>query len=406
LIKASFHQPSFKPSQIKRLTDKKATKKAILENIKSWLINDTKAQDKVLFYYSGHGGQIEDQPPIDESGTYGDKLDETLAPSDTYEVKTAGKTQFANMILDDTLKILFKHLEKKGVEVLIIIDSCHSGTVTRDFNDVWETEMVKSISPPQPKPVSFATVIGTRGYQRSKNEPSFMDDLNDTPLRTVWSAVSPAQLAFVNQNKEMGVFTHLLVEGLKQDTDNKISNAELFSYIQKGSSKYCNEVSAECALNQGALTPMLEISPNKRLASFSQSGFTLPPAANDDTIFESSFSSLNWQGLKVKIKQGKTLSLNQSIRIDVENTSHKKGQLILLDHRADGQLIQLYPNKHCNKNKHCTKKPFEKSNKFYLPRNKQWGFSIKASVKGKSEIIALLIHDKVNLADIYSKTKG
>jgi metacaspase-1 len=98
-------------------TDARATRESILANFQ-WLIADAKKGDVLVFYYSGHGSQV-----ADTSGDELDKADDTICPHD---YATAG------MIRDDDFRKLLTGLPA-GVNLEIILDSCHSGTGTREL---------------------------------------------------------------------------------------------------------------------------------------------------------------------------------------------------------------------------------------------------------------------------------
>ncbi len=70
------------------------------------------AGDTVLITYSGHGGQLPDK-----SGDESDGLDETWVLYD-------------GMILDDLLHQAYAAF-RKGVRIIVLSDSCHSGTVIK-----------------------------------------------------------------------------------------------------------------------------------------------------------------------------------------------------------------------------------------------------------------------------------
>ena len=97
------------------LTDQsivKPTKSNIIEALKTLFVN-SKVGDTLIFYYSGHGSQINDTDN-DEV----DKLDEVLVPLDYL---TQG------VITDDELFNLIKI--KNGVTFYGFTDCCHSGTI-------------------------------------------------------------------------------------------------------------------------------------------------------------------------------------------------------------------------------------------------------------------------------------
>jgi len=99
------------------LTDQRATRAAILDGLK-WLVKGAKKGDTIVFHYAGHGSQV-----ADLSGEEIDQKDETICPHD---YATAG------MIKDDDFRAIFKGIAP-GVNLDVILDSCHSGTGTREL---------------------------------------------------------------------------------------------------------------------------------------------------------------------------------------------------------------------------------------------------------------------------------
>jgi len=77
--------------------------------------DELRAGDMLFLTYSGHGGQVDNvNPEIDDED---DQLDETWCLYD-------------RELIDDELFALFARFQA-GVRVLVLSDSCHSGTVTR-----------------------------------------------------------------------------------------------------------------------------------------------------------------------------------------------------------------------------------------------------------------------------------
>lgn len=105
------------PATMRILTDRRATRAAILEGLQ-WLVTGAKRGDTLVFHYSGHGSQV-----ADVGGDEIDGKDETICPHDF-----AAK----GMIKDDDLLAVFRGLAP-GVNLDVILDSCHSGTGTREL---------------------------------------------------------------------------------------------------------------------------------------------------------------------------------------------------------------------------------------------------------------------------------
>jgi len=95
------------------LIDAKVTSTNFTEYMGNY-ISEAKAGDWIVGTYSGHGSSV---PDID--GDEADGKDECICLYDRF-------------YLDDEIRVLFSKLPE-GVNLVFISDSCHSGTVTRDF---------------------------------------------------------------------------------------------------------------------------------------------------------------------------------------------------------------------------------------------------------------------------------
>lgn len=99
------------------LTDAAATREAVVAAVNAMLAQSQRG-DVVVFYYAGHGSQRRNT--LNNSPS---KLDQTIVVAD------------ANIgafdIRDKELARLFNPFLDKGVELILIFDSCHSGSITR-----------------------------------------------------------------------------------------------------------------------------------------------------------------------------------------------------------------------------------------------------------------------------------
>lgn len=100
---------------VTKLLDNQATKTAMNAAITN-LIQSAMSEDTLVITYSGHGTWVPDS-----SGDEPDGRDEGLCP---YDIGTVGP------LLDDQIRQMFAH-RAAGVRILLISDSCHSGSVTR-----------------------------------------------------------------------------------------------------------------------------------------------------------------------------------------------------------------------------------------------------------------------------------
>lgn len=104
--------------QVSQLLDAQASKAAMVTAINE-LIGGAAPKDSIAITYSGHGTWVPDQ-----NGDEPDGRDEALCPCDV------GSGQ---VLLDDEIRTMFAK-RAPGVRVLLISDSCFSGSVTRGDN--------------------------------------------------------------------------------------------------------------------------------------------------------------------------------------------------------------------------------------------------------------------------------
>jgi hypothetical protein len=109
----------FAPSGIRTLTDADAAKPNVLSHL-VWLAEGAKAGDRLVLQFSGHGSFT-----IDLDGDEPDGYDELLCLygyPDEY-------------LLDDEVREWVATVDE-GVDLTVIFDSCHSGTMTREVPGV------------------------------------------------------------------------------------------------------------------------------------------------------------------------------------------------------------------------------------------------------------------------------
>ncbi len=106
----------FPGENITKLIDAEATRRRILTALRK-IVSETSARDVIYIHYSGHGSQVKDL-----NGDEDDGVDETLVPHD-------GRTPGVADIVDDEIDAILSQL--KTDDVVIVLDSCHSGTGTR-----------------------------------------------------------------------------------------------------------------------------------------------------------------------------------------------------------------------------------------------------------------------------------
>lgn len=117
----------FTDGQIRTLTDEQATSTRVVAEMNGWLRNGVKPEDRVVFYYSGHGSQVPDF-----NGDEPDGVDEVLVTHDMQRGRRNGRATLNGVVIDDQIdEMLAKNPSRN---VVVIVDACHSGTVTRSFS--------------------------------------------------------------------------------------------------------------------------------------------------------------------------------------------------------------------------------------------------------------------------------
>jgi len=112
---------------------------AHLENVKKHLRSvgqSCRPGDYYIIYYTGHGVRVKDV-----SGDEDDGHDEAFAL-----VTPAGKIDYSKFLIDDDFAEIVCAATPDGVNILVITDCCHSGTIA-DFNQpCWGKKMALSMS--------------------------------------------------------------------------------------------------------------------------------------------------------------------------------------------------------------------------------------------------------------------
>ena len=119
----SVTHPIYPAAQIKKLTDKAATKKGIVQQLE-WLLEGIEAGDQILFHYSGHGAQLPCQKIAGDVWEEKDGLDEIICP---YDFDGSNATA----LRDNEFAQIFSKIPK-GVHFIWISDSCHAEDLSRD----------------------------------------------------------------------------------------------------------------------------------------------------------------------------------------------------------------------------------------------------------------------------------
>ena len=195
-----------------KLTNELATRQAIIDGFEQHLCQ-ADSDDVVLFYYAGHGSQ-EPAPKV-FSHLERDGNIETLVCHDS-------RANGVRDLADKELNYLIEQVAKKDPHILIILDSCHSGTATRD------PDVVERRTNPNPQPRDLKDFIFPQEWLEQRLSKSYQ-----RPRHIAISACRDFQTAKEHtgsDGKRHGAFSYFLTEALKR-TNGGLSYANLVQDI-------------------------------------------------------------------------------------------------------------------------------------------------------------------------------
>lgn len=392
----------YRTDEIAVLKDGQATRKNLLRTMENWLVRSTKAGDKVFIYFSGHGSQLPDKNDDEKDG-----LDETLSPIDTTK-------DGRNQITDDEFGAILAKMADR--DLTVIIDSCHSGTISRGA-------AADSADTSQDQARTFIPDLSTRSggptpdqVDAHRGEASFLKSANK--LR-IWSAASANQFSW--DTLDGGIFTRNFINGVgkKQADKNKngtVTHAELIAYLRTEAATYC-KTNPRCS--QLGFTPTLESHPSALaraivpVAAEPEGTAEAKPepapekekpeasenaaAAAADVLVQS-----NDADVQIKINVGRTLKLGQEFRISV--TAKKPGELILLDVNSKGEVTQLIPNDIMLQN--GRDREIVPGRRITIPDD-YYGFAFAAGKPlGRGKLLAIVTEDDVKVDQLLAANRA
>jgi metacaspase-1 len=210
----------FSNNEIRVLTDNRATKANILSRLEKMVGSAVKG-DHLIFHFSGHGSQIRDR----EGDELSDHMDELICPWDM--------NWDNGFISDDTFRQILGSL-KEGVKMEILLDSCHSGTGTRETISCAgaslspDYRMSRYVNPPVDIECRFQGEEDSMGHRRT-----FRDDAVQSLNHILWAGCRDNQTSAdaVIDGTPNGAFTYYFCKHIR-DSSGTISRADLCSRIR------------------------------------------------------------------------------------------------------------------------------------------------------------------------------
>ena len=368
----------FSESDLRVILDKAATKQGMLDALGVWLPEATRPGDRVVIYYSGHGSRVPDENDDERDG-----MDETFVPTD---FGRNGK-RAEDMLLDDELANMLNRLSDR--HVLLIADSCYSGTVTKN--------LYAGSTNAKPRYLPFGTA--TKGLVR--DEEPISEDVN---IHLTLSAALPDQLAW--EMDKSGVFTKFFIEALTDmradlNRNGSLTTAELMNYVKPRTESWCHQV-PKCRERREGFTPNLDPKNETFVLQPVTPGGPSVVAQEDAGAISDILPALGEDTIDIDIRPGNRLEIGDIVSITVTSTTD--GHLTLFDRNAKNELTLLFP----------TEKDFKHgiSDKIWAHRplivpDKLHRFKITAQEPaGPGEAIAIVTKDRVDFDSLLDEYRG
>jgi len=122
------------------LLNSEARRQTILDTYKS-LVDEAKPDDTLIVHYAGHGAQVPLRPG--DVDTEGDGKDDVFVLGGFRTLGDSGE-----LIVDKEVAGLLAEAGRKGVKVLFVADSCHSGGMARAVRPGLKYRNIDIVAPP------------------------------------------------------------------------------------------------------------------------------------------------------------------------------------------------------------------------------------------------------------------
>ena len=369
----------FSPSDVRVLVDEQATKDGILRALEVWLPEVTEPGDRIVVYYSGHGSQVPDEDGDEEDG-----LDETFVPTDYGQ---NGKRD-QDMVIDDELARALRALRDR--QVLLVADSCHSGTVSRSVDLGDFTQHANA------KPRHYPSGARSRSINVIRDEEPMSEELD---VHLTLSAALPHQLAW--ESNGSGIFTTYLIEALTDmradlNGNGRLTSAELINFIKPRTERWC-EGAEECRERDEGFTPNLD--PKNEtfvLQPVASAGNTPVVDEEDPEAVSDVLPVLDEDAVSIDIRPGDRHNVGDEVEFVL--TSAMDGHLTLLDLNASDELVLLFPT---IEDVDRGKSGRILANRPLTVPDKSYGFAfVAAPPAGDGQLIAIVTKDRVDLAGL------
>lgn len=193
------------------LKNEQATRQAIIDNFLKHL-GQAGPEDTALFCYSGHGSQARTAPEFFHLEP--DRLDETLV---CYDSRMPGSYDLA----DKEVSKLIAKVAKKDPHIVVVLDSCHSGSGTRNLEEVGvrrvpSDDRRRPLSSYLITPFELEALGPSRSVTEAKSAWAQLPKGRHIVLSACQSDEEAKEILIANQTR--GVFSYFLMQALQSAT--------------------------------------------------------------------------------------------------------------------------------------------------------------------------------------------
>ncbi len=374
MVKVLKEYMGFADNEIKFLKNAQATRSGILNAFEEWLINGTKAGDKIFIYYGGHGSHYWDTNGDEKNES--PALDEALCPYDT-DKSLDNPDKKMNMIIDDEIGEILDRL--KGRLIVMVLDSCYSGTAMKSSGK--PSVRVRSLDV-ELQPLPGMTV--SQSPMSDSGVCNFSQEITDSKSYTVMlAAASPTQKAqeiTSSDGVSHGALSYSIIQSFQENADS-IYFADIKKKFDTVKQTYKlsdqePQVEGNSGLAQRSLKEIFDSSFMSDLAYAAENvnpAITLSIRANEEG--------------KTRFRQFEKLCFH--VRCSSE------GYLYLFDWiESSDQLYLIYPNQWSQVRDSGKANFIGKDEEISIPpatvKGKPVSFEFSADQKGKEKIIAIV----------------
>lgn len=202
---------AFPEQNICMLVDEDVTLDRFVSEFNDFLLANSRKDDVVVVYFAGHGRQHKD--------TNGDESDEHDEAWVFHDYSEPGHGE----LLDDTFNTLLTKLAATDAQITVILDSCHSGTATRDGDTINIARFFDD--------TESRDSIGVDDAQLERFSVAAVEDFRPDSFSNVVLLTAASDGTVALERSGSGIFTDALVEVMGQVSNKPLSYRQVARQI-------------------------------------------------------------------------------------------------------------------------------------------------------------------------------